>query len=70
MERKPYIVLGEAPESDSEEEVNVSVVSILTILMPVFTSLMRRVNSPYRNRNSFSLISHFIKESEMTGWYA
>ncbi|KAJ9583820.1 hypothetical protein L9F63_021823, partial [Diploptera punctata] len=24
MERKPYIVLGEAPESDSEEEVNVS----------------------------------------------
>ena len=27
MERKPYIVLGEAPESDSEEEVNVSTVS-------------------------------------------
>ncbi|PSN37408.1 hypothetical protein C0J52_16317 [Blattella germanica] len=26
MERKPYIVLGEAPESDSEEEVNVSAV--------------------------------------------
>jgi hypothetical protein len=49
MERKPYIVLGEAPESDSEEEVNVSVVSIWTVLMPVFTSLMRRVNSPYRN---------------------
>ena len=27
MERKPYIVLGEAPESDSEEEVNVTPVS-------------------------------------------
>jgi len=49
MERKPYIVLGEAPESDSEEEVNVSVVSIWTILVPVFTSLMRRVNSSHRN---------------------
>jgi hypothetical protein len=28
MEHKPYIVPGEAPESDSEEEVNVTVVSI------------------------------------------
>lgn len=41
MERKPYVVLGEAPESDSEEEVNVSAVSIWTILVTVFTSLMR-----------------------------
>jgi len=49
MERKPYVVLGEAPESDSEEEVNVSVVSIWTILVPIFTSFMRRVNSPHRN---------------------
>jgi hypothetical protein len=28
MEHKPYIVPGEAPESDSEEEVNITVVSI------------------------------------------
>ena len=48
MERKPYVVPGEAPESDSEEEVNVSVVSIWTILVPVFTCLIR-VNRPYRN---------------------
>jgi len=48
MERKPYIVLGEAPESDSEEEVNASFVSIWAILVPVFTSFMRRVNSHHR----------------------
>jgi hypothetical protein len=37
MEQKPYVVLGEAPESDSEEEVNVSVVSIWIVLVPVCT---------------------------------
>jgi hypothetical protein len=40
MEHKPYIVLGEAPESDSEEEVNVPVVSILRIISAIFIYLI------------------------------
>jgi hypothetical protein len=49
MERRPYIVLGEAPESDSEEEVNISVVSIWTVFVAVCIFLMRRENRPQRN---------------------
>ncbi|XP_069689860.1 biogenesis of lysosome-related organelles complex 1 subunit 3 isoform X2 [Periplaneta americana] len=35
MEHKPYVVFGEAPESDSEEEVNVSIFKTTQIKQPV-----------------------------------
>jgi hypothetical protein len=54
MEHKPYIVPGEAPESDSEEEVNVSVVSVFRMLIHVSMCLIKGVR-----RCMFTVTVHY-----------